>query len=129
MADETLEINSSEDVPKLTHFQDGKMTADGLMCEDGTFIPRAKQEARPGLTDDDEIIINKWVPDYKRDHENIEVGLINMFCTWAYRHPKECEEYVKNQKEKMKNMTPEERIEMVKRNPFEDLEKEFERLN
>ena len=129
MADETLEINSSEDVPKLTNFQGGKMTADGLMCENGEFIPRAKREPRPGLTEEDEIIISRWVNDYKRDHDHVDVGLINMFCTWAYRHPEACEAHVKEQKDKMMNMTKEERIEMMKRNPFEDLEKEYERLN
>lgn len=130
---ETLETDSSSnelvEVPKLTNFQGGKMTADGLMCEDGTFIERAKKEPRPGLTEEDEITISRWVKDYKRDHPNLDEGLINMFCTWAYRHPKECEEYVKKQKDKMKNMTKEERLEMINRNPFEDLEKEFERLN
>ena len=129
MADETLEINSSEDVPKLTNFQGGKMTADGLMCENGEFIPRAKREPRPGLTEEDEIIISRWVNDYKRDHDHVDVGLINMFCTWAYRHPEACEAHGKEQKDKMMNMTKEERIEMMKRNPFEDLEEEYERLN
>ena len=81
--EETLEINSNEDVPQLTNFQDGKMTADGLLCEDGTLIPRAKKEPRPGLTEEDEITISRWVADYKRDHEHMDVGLINMFCTWA----------------------------------------------
>ena len=126
--EETLEINSSDDVPQLTNFQDGKMTADGLVCEDGTLIPRAKREPRPGLTEEDEVTISRWVADYKRDHEHMDVGLINMFCTWAFRHPEACEEHVKEQKDKMINMTPEERIEMIKRNPFEDLEKEYEKI-
>jgi len=36
---------------------------------------------------------------------------------------------VKQQKDKILNMTDEERIELVKHNPFEDLEKEYERVN
>ena len=131
MTDASLALTNTDEleVPELTHFQDGKMTADGLVCEDGTFIERAKPEPRPGLTEEDEITISRWVEDYKRDHDHIDVGLIKMFCTWAYRHPEACEKYVNDQKEKMKNMTKEERIEMSKRNPFEDLEKEFERVN
>jgi len=127
--EETLEINSSEDVQQLTNFQDGKMTADGLLlCEDGTLIPRAKKEPRPGLTEEDEITISRWVADYKRDHEHMDIGLINMFCTWAYRHPDACKEHVQEQKDKMLNMSQAERIEMIKRNPFEDLEKEYEKI-
>jgi len=126
---EILEINSSEDIPKLTNFQDGKMTAEGLVCEDGSVIPRAKKEPRTGLTEEDEITISRWVADYKRDHDHMDVGMINMFCTWAYRHPDACKEHIQEQKDKMLNMTEEERIEMVKRNPFEDLEKEYTKLN
>jgi hypothetical protein len=51
-----------------------------------------------------------------------------MFCTWAYRHPEACEEHVKSQKDKIMNMTQEERKEMLKRNAFEDLEEQYERL-
>ena len=119
----------NNDERELTKFQGGKMTAEGLVCEDGTLIERAKNEPRPGLTEEDEITISKWVSDYKRDHEHMDVGLINMFCTWAFRHPKECEQHVKDQKDKILNMTDDERVEMIKRNPFEDLEEQYERLN
>jgi hypothetical protein len=130
MADDTLAIKSEpEETPEPTIFQGGKMTADGLVCEDGTLIPRAKKEPRKGLTEKDEITISRWTEDYHRDYPNVDIGLAHMFCTWAYRHPEECEEHVKQQKDKILNMTDEERIEMVKHNPFEDLEKEYERVN
>jgi len=127
MENSIVELNSSEK-PKLTSFQGGAMTAEGLVCEDGTFIPRAKNEPRPNLTEEDEITISKWVNDYHRDYPHVDVGLVNMFCTWAYRHPEACEEHVKSQKDKIMNMTQEERKEMLKRNAFEDLEEQYERL-
>ncbi len=123
-----MDISANEE-RILTNFQDGKMTQDGLICEDGTFIPRAKKEPRIGLSKEDEIIISKWTEEYKRDHQHMDVGLIHMFCTWAYRHPEACEQHVKEEKDKILNMTDEERIEMIKRNPFEDLEKDYERIN
>jgi hypothetical protein len=123
-----IEINSSEK-PELSTMQGGVMTSEGLLCEDGSFIPRAtKPEPRKGLTEEDEITISKWVNDYHRDYPHVDVGLVNMFCTWAFRHPEACEEHVREQKDKILNMTNEERIEMVKRNGFEDLEKDYERM-
>ena len=92
------------------------------------MIERAKNEPRPGLTEEDEITISKWVNDYHKDYPHVEVGLVNMFCTWAYRHPEACEEHVKSQKDKIMNMTQEERKEMLKRNAFSDLEEQYERL-
>lgn len=127
MDNSIVELNSSEK-PKLTAFQGGAMTAEGLVCEDGTFIPRAKNEPRPGLSNEDEIIISKWVNDYHKDYPHVDVGLVNMFCTWAYRHGDACEEHVKSQKDKIMNMTKEERKEMLKRNAFSDLEEKYERL-
>ena len=127
MDNKIVEINSSEK-PKLTAFQGGRMTNEGLVCEDGTLIERAKNEPRPGLTEEDEVTISKWVNDYNRDYPNVDIGLVNMFCTWSYRHPDACEEYVKSQKDKIMNMTQDERREMLKRNAFEDLEKHYERL-
>ena len=128
MEEENLDIVSAEE-PEQTIFQDGKITKDGLICEDGTFIPRFKKEPRPGLTEEDEVVISRWTNDYKRNHDHMDIGLIHMFCTWAYRHPEACEAHVKEQKDKILNMTDEERIEMIKRNPFEDLEKDYERVN
>ena len=126
MAEDSLAIKNEE--PEPTIFQGGVMTSQGLVCEDGSVIPRAtKPEPRKGLTEEDEITISKWVNDYHRDYPHVDVGLVNMFCTWAYRHPEACEEHVKEQKDKILNMTNEERIEMVKRNGFEDLEKDYDR--
>jgi len=127
MENSIVELNSSEK-PEPTSFQGGKLTAEGLVCEDGTLIERAKNEPRPGLTEEDEITISKWVNDYHKDYPHVDVGLVNMFCTWAYRHPEACEEHVKSQKDKIMNMTQEERKEMLKRNAFSDLEEEYERL-
>ena len=123
----TILAKTDEDT-ELTKFQDGKITAEGMFCEDGSFIPRAKKEARPGLTEEDEIIISKWTNDYVRDYPNVDVGLAHMFCSWGYRHPIECEQYCKDQKNKLLNMTKEQRVEYSKRNPFEDVEKEFEKM-
>jgi len=127
MDNSIVEINSSEK-PKLTAFQGGRMTAEGLVCENGDFIPRAKNEPRPNLTEEDEIIISKWVNDYHKDYPNVDIGLVNMFCSWAFRHPEACEQHVKEQKDKIINMTQDERREMLKRNPFSELEEEYERL-
>jgi len=127
MENSIVELNSDEK-PELTSFQGGKLTAEGLVCEDGTLIERAKNEPRPGLTEEDEITISKWVNDYHKDYPHVDVGLVNMFCTWAYRHPDACEEHVKSQKDKIMNMTQEERKEMLKRNAFSDLEEQYERL-
>jgi len=127
MENSIVELNSSEK-PEPTSFQGGKLTAEGLVCEDGTLIERAKNEPRPGLTEEDEITISKWVNDYHKDYPHVDVGLVNMFCTWAYRHPEACEEHVKSQKDKIMNMTQEERKEMLKRNAFSDLEEQYERL-
>jgi len=127
MDNSIIELNSSEK-PEPTSFQGGKLTAEGLVCEDGTLIERAKNEPRPGLTEEDEITISKWVNDYHKDYPHVDVGLVNMFCTWAYRHPDACEEHVKSQKDKIMNMTQEERKEMLKRNAFSDLEEQYERL-
>ena len=127
MDNSIVEINSSEK-PKFTAFQGGRMTAEGLVCENGDFIPRAKNEPRPNLTEEDEIIISKWVNDYHKDYPNVDIGLVNMFCSWAFRHPEACEQHVKEQKDKIINMTQDERREMLKRNPFSELEEEYERL-
>ncbi len=126
---ETTDLAKNEEENReLTTFQKGNMTAEGLFCEDGSFIPRAKKEPRPNLTEEDEIIISRWTNDYAKDYPNVDIGLVHMFCTWAFRHPVECEQYVKDQKNKLLNMTAEQRVEFSKRNPFEDLEKEFERM-
>ena len=127
MDNSIVEKNSSEK-PKLTSFQGGRMTNEGLVCEDGTLIERAKNEPRPGLTEEDEVTISKWVNDYNKDYPNVDIGLVNMFVTWAYRHPEACEQHVKEQKDKIINMTQDERREMLKRNPFSELEEEYERL-
>ena len=119
---------ANESEPKLTEFQNGKLTDDGLVCEDGTLIPRYKKEPRKGLSDEDESIINRWSADYHRDHPNIDYGLSHMICSWGYRHPDQCKEYVNKHKNKLINMTDQQRKEYVELNPFEDLEKEFERL-
>ena len=36
------ELVEYDEDQKLTAFQKGKMTDEGLLCEDGTFIPRYK---------------------------------------------------------------------------------------
>tara|TARA_R100000541_G_scaffold51084_1_gene58412 strand:- start:66 stop:461 length:396 start_codon:yes stop_codon:yes gene_type:complete len=130
MSEDTLAIKTDDEIiNEPTIFQGGVMTSEGLVCADGSVIPRvSKPEPRKGLTEEDEIIISKWVNDYHRDYPNVDVGLVNMFCSWAYRHPEACEEHVKEQKDKIMNMTSEQRIEMVKRNGFEELEKDYERM-
>ena len=123
------ELVEYDEDQKLTAFQKGKMTDEGLLCEDGTFIPRYKKEPRKGLTEEDEITITRWASDYHRDHPNIDFGLSHMICSWAYRHPEGCKEYIEKHKNKLVNMTDEERKDYLNNNPFEDLEQEYERVN
>jgi len=122
-----MELEQTESERIVTKPQKGELTDAGLMCEDGTFIERAKRPKRKGLSDDDEEIIAGWTSDYVKRHPNVEIGLADMICTWAYREPEACAEYVRTNKEKQKNMTPQMRLEELKRDKFPHMT-EYERV-
>lgn len=107
--------------------QKGDLTEAGLMCEDGTFIERYKRENRPGLSDEDEEKIASQVKAYKLMHPHMEIGVIDMIMMWNHRDAEGCEKYVKDQRDKKKNITKEELIEEMNRNKFPEMD-EYERV-
>jgi len=107
--------------------QKGDLTEAGLMCEDGTFIERYKRENRPGLSDEDEEKIASQVKAYKVMHPHMELGVIDMIMMWNHRNPEGCEKYVKEQRDKKKNITKEELFEEMNRNKFPEMD-EYERI-
>jgi len=122
-----LEQNKSDEDNVVETPQKGELTNAGLICADGSFIPRYKREPRKGLTDADEEVIAGWASDYVRRHPNVEIGLADMICLWAFKQPEECEEYVRANKEKQKNMTVQQRLEELKRDKFPHMH-EYERV-
>ncbi len=107
--------------------QKGDLSEAGLMCEDGTFIERYKRENRPGLSDEDEDKIASQVKAFKVMHPHMEIGVIDMIRMWNHRDPEGCEKYVKEQRDKKKNITKEELFEEMNRNKFPEMH-EYERV-
>tara|TARA_Y100000361_G_scaffold8933_1_gene7234 strand:+ start:1850 stop:2278 length:429 start_codon:yes stop_codon:yes gene_type:complete len=118
-------VLSDDKTPSV--FQNGQMTEEGLICEDGTFIPRYKRENRPGLTDEDEEKIALQTKAYHQLHPNMSIGIIDMIMLWNHRDPEGCEAYVKKRREEKKNITPEDIKKEFDREKFPEM-KDYERV-
>ncbi len=81
----------------------GLLDEDGLMTEDGEFIPRAKKDPRMGLTEIQEYDISRWVKQMIRDFPEIDPALADLIATHCYLHPEEAETFVK---ERLDNPPP-----------------------
>ena len=110
-----------------TNFQTGELNKHGMICKDGTFIPRYKRENRPGLTDEDEEKIALQVKAYHQLHPHMDMGLIDMIMLWNHRDAAGCEAYVKKQREAKKNITIEELQAEMDREKFQEMN-DFERV-
>ena len=94
-----LEVEGVEhdDLAKLTQEQiveqfhkNGQINDDGWVNEDGELTPRFKQEARMGMTMEDEYQIDMWVKQMRRDFPNVDAALCDLVATHCYMHGDDC---------------------------------------
>jgi len=109
---------------------EGRMTQQGLYIndEDKTFIPRAKKEARHGLTEEDENAIQHVVNALKIDFPNSDPAVLEMIATWNHENPEGFEKKVAEMKER-DNRPPEEVAkDLFSKNEFGEIEDNYERV-
>ena len=109
---------------------EGRMTDKGLFINDEnkTFIPRAKNEPRPNLTEEDETKIEIVTKALARDFPDTDYAILEMIATWHYENPESFEKHVEEMK-KRDNRPPEEiSDELFSKKEFGDLEDKYERV-
>lgn len=109
---------------------EGRMTDKGLFINDEnkTFIPRAKNEPRQNLTEEDEMKIEVVTKALARDFPDTDYAILEMIATWKYENPESFEKHVEKMKER-DNRPPEEIAEeLFSKKEFGDLEDKYERV-
>ena len=91
-----LEVDEIEEVRKEIlekEFRDGQITPKGWLNDQGVLLPRAKNEARPGLSAEDELVIDQWNKAMQRDFPTVDIAWIDMISTYCYKHPEDSKTY------------------------------------
>ncbi len=125
MAEET---DPSNNIIEPTY--EGRMTDKGLYINDDkkTFIPRAKTEPRPNLTEEDELQIEVITKALARDFPDSDYAILEMIATWNYENPEGFEAKV-NEMKKRDNRPPEEiSEELFSKKEFGGLEDIYQRV-
>ena len=120
--------NSNTDLAKVieTEYTGGQqITPHGIINDKGEIIPRAKNEARPNLSPEDEYTIDMWNKQMSRDFPTVDPVWIDMISTFAYLHPEEAEEFARTETLK-KNETPNPFVPTP--NPFKEMEEKYQRV-
>jgi len=85
---------TQEEIVEQFH-KKGEINEDGWVNEDGELTPRFKQEARMGMTMEDEYQIDMWVKQMRRDFPHVDAALCDLVATHCYLHPEEAQGFVK----------------------------------
>ena len=121
---------TNEEQPTLDPTYEGRMTDKGLYINDEnmTFIPRAKTEPRPNLTEEDEAQIEIITKALARDFPDSDYAVLEMIATWHHEDPEGFEAKVEEMK-KRDNRPPEEiSKELFSKKEFGGLEDIYERV-
>lgn len=124
----TEETDLSNNIVEPTY--EGRVTDKGLYINDEnkTFIPRAKNEPRPNLTEEDELQIEMVTKALARDFPDSDYAVLEMIATWHYENPEGFEAKVEEMK-KRDNRPPEEiSDELFSKKEFGGLEDIYERV-
>ena len=106
-------------------FKDGQITPKGWVNSKGELLPRATNEPRPGLTAEDELVIDQWNKAMQRDFPSVDIAWIDMISTYCYLHPEESKEYaLKRMAEASTGVTP-----FKPENPFQELDDKYMRVH
>ena len=116
-------IETEYEEPEYTGGQ--QITPHGIINDKGEIIPRAKNEARPNLSPEDEYTIDMWNKQMSRDFPTIDPVWIDMISTFAYLHPEEAEEFARTETLK-KGETPNPFVPTPK--PFKEMEEKYQRV-
>ena len=120
--------NSNTDLAKVseTEYTGGQqITPHGIINDKGEIIPRAKNEARPNLSPEDEYTIDMWNKQMSRDFPTVDPVWIDMISTFAYLHPEEAEEFARTETLK-ESETPNPFVPTP--NPFKEMEEKYQRV-
>ena len=102
-------------------FGEGQITPKGWINSQGKLLKRSERQTRMNLSVEDELIIDQWNKQMQRDFPSIDIGMIDMISTYCYLHPEEAKAYMVQQ------TTSDKGEEGVQKNPFTDLENEYEK--
>ena len=126
--------NSNNDLAKIieTEYEEPEytggqqITPHGIINDKGEIIPRAKNEARPNLSPEDEYTIDMWNKQMSRDFPTIDPVWIDMISTFAYLHPEEAEEFARTETLKKANGTA--AFSATPPNLFKEMEEKYQRV-
>lgn len=116
--------SSNNELAKIieTEFRDGDITPQGWVNDQGELLPRAKNEARMGLTPEQELEIDQWNKQMQRDFPDVDISWIDMIATFCYMNPEESRAYAL---ERMNEAAP-----VAKAGtPFQDMAAQYERVH
>ena len=105
-------------------FRDGHITPKGWVNDKGELLPRATNEARPGLSAEDELIIDQWNKAMQRDFPTVDIAWIDMISTYCYQHPEESKEYALARMAEASTAVAEYKPD----NPFQALDEQYQRV-
>lgn len=105
-----------------TEFRDGQITPQGWVNDKGELLPRAKTEPRMGLTPEQEMEIDQWNKQLKRDFPDVDISWIDMVATYCYMHPEESKAYALS---RMNEAAPVVKAEA----PFREMHAKYERVH
>ena len=107
-------------------FKDGQITPQGWLNSKGELLPRATNEARPGLTAEDELIIDQWNKAMQRDFPMVDIAWIDMISTYCYQHPEESREYALARMAEASTGVTEFKPDTS--NPFQEMDDKYQRV-
>lgn len=122
-----LEVDEIEEERKdilEKEFRDGQITPKGWLNDKGELLPRATNEARPGLSAEDELIIDQWNKAMQRDFPTVDIAWIDMISTYCYQHPEESREYALARMDEASTGV----TEFKPDNPFQALDDQYQRV-
>ena len=122
-----LEVDEIEEERKdilEKEFRDGQITPKGWLNDKGELLPRATNEARPGLSAEDELIIDQWNKAMQRDFPTVDIAWIDMISTDCYQHPEESREYALARMDEASTGV----TEFKPDNPFQALDDQYQRV-
>ena len=115
---------SNNELEKIieTEFRDGQITPQGWVNDKGELLPRAKTEPRMGLTPEQEMEVDQWNKQLKRDFPDVDISWIDMVATYCYMHPEESKAYALS---RMNEAAPVVKAEA----PFREMHAKYERVH
>lgn len=108
-------------------FRDGQITPKGWLNDKGVLLPRAKNEARPGLSAEDELVIDQWNKAMQRDFPTVDIAWIDMISTYCFQHPEDSKDYALSRMAESSGEGV--RFAPDTSNPFEEMDDAYQRVH